>query len=61
VACDACHATAAIAALTPTRSLCLACHGPAVDHNPKRECSSCHLQAPPDQYRAQLLKRGQPG
>jgi len=61
VACDACHATAAIAALKPTRSLCLACHGPAVDHNPKRECSSCHLQAPPDQYRARLLKRGQPG
>jgi hypothetical protein len=61
VACDACHATAAIAALTPTRSLCLACHGPAVDHNPERECSTCHLQAPPDSYRARLLKRGQAG
>ena len=61
VACDACHATAAIAALSPTRSFCLACHDPAVDHNAGKECSTCHLQADPEQYRARLLKRGTAG
>jgi hypothetical protein len=61
VACDACHATAAIAALSPTRTFCLVCHGPEVDHNPARECSSCHLQAAPDQYRARLLKQAKAG
>ena len=57
VACDACHATAAIAALTPTRSLCLACHDAKVDHNPPRECTSCHFQADPEQYRARLRRK----
>jgi hypothetical protein len=61
VACDACHATAAIAALRPTRTFCLACHPPSVDHYAGRECSSCHLQAQPDQYRARLLKPGRAG
>jgi hypothetical protein len=56
LACDACHATAAIAPLVPTRSFCLACHGPANDHYAGHECSSCHLQARPDEYRARLLK-----
>jgi hypothetical protein len=60
-ACDACHPTAAIAPLTPTRSFCLACHDPVVDHHPERECSSCHLQAPPEEYRAHLLKRAPTG
>ena len=58
VACDACHATAAIAPLPPTRSFCLVCHDPAVDHNAGKECSTCHLQADPAQYRARLLRRG---
>jgi hypothetical protein len=61
IACDACHPTAAIAALSPTRSFCLACHGQDVDHNPERECSECHLQAPPDKYRARLLKQAKAG
>jgi hypothetical protein len=56
IACDACHATAAIARLSPTRSFCLVCHDPAVDHYAGRECASCHLQASPDEYRARLLK-----
>ena len=38
LACDRCHSTAAIAPLTPTRSFCLACHDPSVDHHPEREC-----------------------
>ena len=61
VACDACHPTAAIAPLTPTRTLCLTCHPPAVDHHEGKECSTCHLQAPPDEYRPRLLKRGKAG
>ena len=61
VACDACHATAAIAALAPTRTFCLTCHGPAVDHYPDRQCSVCHLQATPEQYRVRLLKQGRSG
>jgi hypothetical protein len=55
-ACDRCHATAAIAPLTPTRSFCLMCHDPAVDHHPERQCVVCHLQASPEAYRALLLK-----
>ena len=56
VACDACHPGAVIARLTPTRSFCLACHAPAVDHHPGRECVTCHLQLEPHEYRARLLK-----
>jgi hypothetical protein len=59
VACDACHPTAAIAPLVPKRSFCLTCHGPAQDHYTGRECSSCHLQAHPEDYRARLLKRAE--
>jgi hypothetical protein len=61
VACDACHATAAIAALSPTRNFCLACHPSAVDHHDEKECSACHLQATPEEYRPRLLKRGVAG
>jgi hypothetical protein len=60
-ACDACHATAAIAPLEPTRTLCLACHLETVDHYRDRECTVCHLQAHPSEYRARLLKSGQRG
>ena len=56
VACDACHTTARVASLRPTRSFCLACHGPALDHYPERECATCHLQAHPDDYRPRLLR-----
>jgi len=56
VACDRCHSTAAIAPLTPTRSFCLVCHDPRVDHYRERECVACHLQASPADYRARLLK-----
>lgn len=57
VACDACHPTAAITPLSPTRSFCLVCHDPAVDHKPGRECTTCHLQSDPQEYRARLLRR----
>jgi len=61
VACNACHATAVIASLVPTRSFCLACHGPAVDHYTNRQCVTCHLQSTPEAYRARLLRTGSPG
>lgn len=61
VACDACHATAAIRVLTPTRTFCLACHDPKVDHYPTKECSVCHLRAHPEEYRSRLLKQGSTG
>lgn len=56
VACDRCHTTAGIAPLTPTRSFCLVCHEPSVDHYPERECVVCHLQASPEEYRPHLLR-----
>lgn len=58
VACDACHATATVAPLVPTRSFCLACHEEAVDHYGPRECSECHLQLHPEEYRPRLLRPG---
>jgi len=61
IACDACHATAAIAPLSPTRSFCLACHDADVDHHPERECTTCHLQAEPAEYRSRLLKPAKAG
>jgi hypothetical protein len=61
VACDRCHQTAAIAPLTPSRSFCLACHAPAVDHHPERECSTCHMQASPEEYRGWLLRTAPAG
>ena len=56
VECDRCHPTAVVAALTPTRSFCLICHGTLADHNRGRECSTCHLQATPENDRARLMK-----
>jgi hypothetical protein len=56
VRCDACHPNPTIAALTPSRSFCLACHSPTVDHNPEGECVTCHLQSSPEDYRARLVK-----
>lgn len=58
VACDACHATAKIATLVPTRSFCLACHEHAVDHYGPRECTECHLQSHPQDYQPRLLRTG---
>ena len=53
-ACDQCHTSSTVAALEPTRSFCLACHASETDHYEQRECSVCHLQATPEQYRARL-------
>lgn len=52
--CNDCHTAAAVAALEPTRSFCLACHSRETDHYRQEECSVCHLQASPDEYRDRL-------
>jgi hypothetical protein len=40
--------------LEPTRSFCLACHSSEADHYQQKECTICHLQATPGEYRARL-------
>jgi hypothetical protein len=57
-ACDQCHTERTVAALEPTRSFCLACHGSETDHYAEKECAVCHLQTSPEAYRARLTSRG---
>jgi len=56
--CDACHTPARIAELTPSRSFCLACHAPEVDHHAPAECTSCHFLTDPASYRPTLRGTG---
>ena len=58
LACNQCHTSATVAALTPSRSFCLACHDPKVNHYEPKECTVCHLQATPEGYRARLTGAG---
>jgi nitrate reductase cytochrome c-type subunit len=57
--CDECHTAATVAALEPTRSFCLACHSSETDHYEQKECTVCHLQTTPGDYRARLTGGGQ--
>ena len=57
-ACDQCHTSTTAALLEPTRSFCLACHPSETDHYEPRECSTCHLQAEPEEYRPRLTGAG---
>ena len=57
-ACDDCHTATTVAALEPTRSFCLACHSSETDHFAQKECTVCHLQATPGEYRARLTGDG---
>ena len=57
-ACNECHTAATVAALEPTRSFCLACHSSQADHYQPKECTVCHLQATPGEYRARLTEGG---
>jgi hypothetical protein len=59
-ACSQCHASSTVAALTPSRSFCLACHDSKVDHYDSKECTVCHLQATPEGYRPRLSASGSP-
>jgi nitrate/TMAO reductase-like tetraheme cytochrome c subunit len=56
--CDACHLTDIVGRLVPDRSLCLTCHIPQRDHYAVQECTACHLQAAPVQYRERLHRAG---
>jgi hypothetical protein len=57
--CDACHAEATVARLTPDRSFCATCHEPQREgHHPSRECTTCHFLTSPEGYRPQLTQRG---
>jgi hypothetical protein len=38
-----CHTQETTPAVTPARSVCLACHIEQKDHKPERECAPCHL------------------
>jgi hypothetical protein len=58
LACNRCHPSATVAALTPSRSFCLACHDPKVNHYPPKECTVCHLQSTPTGYRGRLTGSG---
>jgi hypothetical protein len=58
VACAECHTQATVARLVPTRSLCLACHEPAVDHYAGRQCSNCHFQRSPADLQPELRRGG---
>lgn len=52
--CDACHAPARVAALVPVRAFCLTCHVKQKDHEPARECSTCHFLKTPAELRKTL-------
>jgi len=54
--CVQCHQSATVARLTPTRSFCLTCHSPKVDHYAPTECTECHFQASPEAYRPHLSR-----
>jgi hypothetical protein len=56
--CDACHTPSRIAALTPSRSFCLVCHAPEVDHHAPAECSTCHFLADPADVQPSLHATG---
>lgn len=53
--CDACHATRTVARLVPDRALCLTCHAARRDHEPSRECTTCHFLEDPATYRNHLV------
>ena len=53
--CDACHTASRIAALVPSRTFCLTCHAAQRDHQPARECTTCHFLETPAQFRSHLI------
>lgn len=60
--CTSCHVRQTVARLLPTRTLCLTCHVKQVDHEPGKECSTCHMQATPQQLKQRILAgRDAPG
>lgn len=58
VACDACHKTATIVQLVPNRQFCLSCHMKEADHQPQKECTTCHFLQTPAEFRRHLVQGG---
>ena len=58
LACTRCHTSSTVSALTPSRSFCLTCHEPKVDHYAPKECTVCHLQSTPEGFRRRLTAAG---
>jgi hypothetical protein len=56
--CDACHTRARVAALVPTRTFCLTCHAKLREHQPGKECSTCHFLETPAEYQRHLVRGG---
>lgn len=56
--CDACHTPARIGPLSPTRTFCLACHAPEVDHHAPAECTACHFLSNPAEFQPTLRGAG---
>lgn len=55
--CARCHETAALELLTGDRTFCLSCHVGLREHQPGRECATCHLQMSPAEVQAAILGR----
>ncbi len=55
VQCDACHRDRTVTRLFPDRAFCITCHGSqAAGHHEERECTVCHLQADPAEFKPRL-------
>jgi nitrate/TMAO reductase-like tetraheme cytochrome c subunit len=55
VGCDACHQERTVARLFPDRAFCNTCHpSQGAEHHPERECTVCHLQAEPAEFKVRL-------
>ena len=50
--CARCHTDAVVAALPPSRPVCLACHEAQRNHYPSGDCATCHALAEVDMMRA---------
>lgn len=45
---DGCHTSPTVLALPESRSVCLTCHQDRAQHEPGRECATCHATGRPD-------------
>jgi len=57
-ACDRCHTDAVVAALPPSRPLCLVCHEAQRDHYADGDCATCHALTDIHTVRARRSDRG---
>ncbi|MCH8935273.1 MAG: hypothetical protein IIB90_06075 [Gemmatimonadetes bacterium] len=57
--CNTCHDPATIETLLPDQLFCLTCHQTQKEHYPDGECTQCHLQASPEEFRGKLTRSGE--